>query len=48
MNSDILEIIDSALALAGYNILEGDTDTLYIKDRKTGTHYVIKVNELTD
>ena len=41
---DLIDAIDIGLSNR-YKITEGFEDTLYVKDRETGTHYEIKVNE---
>ena len=40
----LLEAIDAGLS-NGYVVLEGDHETLYVKDRETGKHYSIRVEE---
>ena len=38
----LVDVIDSCLPNS-YVVLEGDKDTLYVKNRKTGDHYSIRV-----
>ena len=47
MEKELLDEIDACLSNR-YIVLEGDNDTLYVKDRETGEHYAIKVEQLTD
>jgi hypothetical protein len=42
---DILSVIDKAVALAGYEVLDGDTDSLIIRDKANDTDYEVKVEE---
>lgn len=44
---DLLGIIENAAAMAGYKILEGDHDTLYVKDHDNNV-FEIKVAEVAD
>ena len=44
---DLLEAIDEGLSNR-YVILEGDDDTIYVKDRETEKHYAIHVSECVD
>ncbi len=44
---DLLEAIDEGLSNR-YVILEGDEDTIYVKDRETEKHYAIHVSECID
>lgn len=41
---ELLEAIDAGLSNR-YKVLEGDHDTLYVKDRTTETHYAIHIAE---
>lgn len=43
----LIDVIDSCLPNS-YVVLEGDNDTLYVKSRKTGDHYSIKVELCVD
>lgn len=43
----LISEIDERLSNA-YKVLEGDEDTLYVKERATGIHYQIKVSECND
>lgn len=45
MNKDIFDIIESALAKAGYKILVGDAYTVIVRDCKAGKDYEIEVKE---
>ena len=45
MNKDIFDIIESALAKAGYKILDGDEYTVIVRDCKAGKDYEIEVKE---
>lgn len=45
MESDIFTVIESALQQAGYKILDGDKDTVYISHPNSDHHYEIKVTE---
>ena len=40
----LISEIDERISKA-YKVLEGDEDTLYVKERATGIHYQIKVSE---
>ena len=44
---NLLDEIDKRLSNA-YKVLEGNSDTLYVKERSTGKHLEIKVTELAD
>ena len=41
---ELLEAIDMSLSNK-YVVLEGDHETIYVKDRDTDKHYAIHVNE---
>ena len=43
---EIFNIIDSALALAGYKILDGDRESVFVRDSKTDTDYEIRLIEV--
>ena len=45
MESDIFEVIESALAKAGYKVLDGDRDSIIIRHRNSDTDYQIHVKE---
>lgn len=47
MNSDIFEVIENALAKAGYTILDGDHDSVIIRHKNSDSDYEIKVSELS-
>ncbi len=42
----IFDVIEDALARAGYRLLEGDTDTLIIRDSSKDQDYEIKIETL--
>jgi hypothetical protein len=42
----IFDVIESALALAGYEVLDGDRDTLFVRHGQTDTDYQIMVTEI--
>ena len=44
---NLIDEIDKRLSNA-YKVLEGTSDTLYVKERSTGKHLEIKVTELAD
>lgn len=44
---NLIDEIDKRLSNA-YKVLEGNSDTLYVKERSTGKHLEIKVTELAD
>jgi len=44
----ILDIVDCAVALAGYKVLDGDKDTVCVRHQDSRRHFEIKVNELID
>ena len=43
---DIINILDSSLALGGYKIMSGGRDSLVIRDSDSDTDYEIKVDEI--
>lgn len=43
----LLDAIDAGLPNT-YVVVDGDDDTLCIKERNSGTHYEIKVTEIED
>lgn len=45
MESDIFEVIESALAKAGYKVLDGDGDSIIIRHCNSDTDYQIYVKE---
>ena len=45
---DIMNILDSSLALGGYKIMGGGRDSLVIRDNDSDTDYEIKVDEITN
>lgn len=44
---EVIEMLDERIT-NDYVVLEGDEDTLYIKSRKSGKHFSIKVQECDD
>lgn len=46
MKSDIFEVIENALARAGYKILDGDADSIIIRHANSDSDYQIKVAEV--
>ena len=46
-NNALIRTIDECLPNS-YVVLEGDSETLYIKERNTGKHFEIKVSEIID
>lgn len=46
MNKDIFDIIESALAKAGYKIVDGDANSVIVCDFADGKDYEIKINEM--
>jgi len=44
--TEIFDVIESALALAGYKILDGDRDSVIVRRGSTDTDYQIKVTEI--
>lgn len=47
--TDILYVIERAVANAGYKILDGDHDTIFIRrisDDAAESHYQVKVEEI--
>ena len=45
MESGIFEVIETALAKAGYKILDGDGDSIIIRHSNSDTDYKIHVKE---
>lgn len=41
----IFDAIEPALDAAGFNVDEGDDDTIYVTSKKSGKSFVITVNE---
>lgn len=48
MESDIFEVIETALAKAGYTILDGDKDTIFIRHPNSDSDYQITVKEVEE
>ena len=47
MNSDVFEVIETALSRAGYVILDGeDKDSIIVRHKNSDSDYEIKVSEL--
>ena len=44
--SDIFEVIETALAKAGYKILDGDDASIFIRHSNSDTDYEIRLIEL--
>ncbi len=45
MESDIFDIIENALAKAGYKVLNGDKNSIVIRHVNSDTDYVVTVEE---
>ena len=48
MESDIFEVIETALTRAGYKILDGNNDSIIVRHKNSDYDYEIKVNEVSD
>lgn len=48
MESDIFEVIETALQRAGYHVLDGDRKSIIINHPNCDRDYVIHVNEIQD
>jgi hypothetical protein len=48
MKENIFEVIELALAKDGYKLLDGDDETLIIRDPKNDTDYEIKVAKIVE
>lgn len=46
-NDTLIQAIDENLPTS-FVVLDGDHETLYVKERNTGKHYEIKVSEIID
>ena len=46
MESDIFEVIEFALARAGYKILDGYKDSVIVRHVNSDTDYIIRVEEI--
>lgn len=44
MESDIFEVIETALKKAGYTVLDGDDDSIIVRHKNSDYDYEIKVN----
>ena len=45
MESDIFDVIETALGKAGYKVLDGGDDSIIIRHPNSDTDYEIKVTE---
>lgn len=46
-NNSLIQVIDENLPTL-FVVLDGDHETLYVKERNTGKHYEIKVSEIVE
>jgi len=46
MESDIFEVIETALAKAGYKVLDGDSDSIVVRHVNSDSDYQIKVTSI--
>lgn len=46
MKKKILEIIDNSLAAAGFKVMDGDADSIIIRDAEHDADFAIKVEDL--
>ena len=46
METEAFEVIENALAMAGYIIYEGDADDILIRHKNSDSDYEIKVSEI--
>lgn len=46
MESDIFEVIETALAKAGNKVLDGDSDSIIIRHTNSDSDYQIKVTSI--
>ena len=46
-NNSLIQVIDENLPTS-FVVLDGDHETLYVKERNTGKHYEIKVSEIVE
>ncbi len=46
MESDIFDVIEQALALAGYKVLDGDRNSIIIRHKSSDSDYEIKITEI--
>lgn len=46
MESDIFDVIEQALALAGYKVLDGDHDSIIVRHTNSDSDYEIKVTKI--
>ena len=47
MESDIFDVIETALAKAGYKVLDGDRNSIIIRHSNSDSDYSIRVEEIT-
>lgn len=48
MESDIFDIIETALHNGGYQVLNGDSNSIIIRHENSDTEYVITVEDMID
>lgn len=48
MESNILEVIETALHADGYTVLDGDRNSIIIRHENSDTEYVITVVDMID
>lgn len=48
MESDIFEVIETALHAGGYTVLDGDSNSIIVRHEKSDTEYVITVVDMVD
>lgn len=48
MESDIFDIIENALARAGYKVSDGEQNSIIVRHSNGDTNYVIAVTEAVD
>ena len=46
MESDIFEVVETALAKAGYKVLDGDEDSIVVRHPNSDNDYEIRVTEI--
>lgn len=47
MESDIFDVIENALAKAGYTVLDGEENSIIIRHKNSDSDYEIKVSEIS-
>jgi hypothetical protein len=45
MEEHVLEVVSNALALAGYNVLDGDRECVIIRHSESDTDYKVTIEE---